>query len=157
MGHQHKLSVPGVCPLKYMLVGSWGQLFFPKAFKEFRLWFETVTQQDDFHPVVDNMVTTDWYWQLKDTTKPWTMYIIRWAAEKSMYTMYTNFPGKQSLCSNYREPGLHYHGKAQGADSTLIAPPLAWDAAQHECFPPTNEIPIYDYSFAAVKSYKDLE
>ena len=86
-------------------------------------------------------------WQ---TTKPWTMHIIRWAAENQMQNIYTNFEGKSSLCANYREPGrrlprghatvttgyidiciccsagagLHFHGKAQGADTKIIT---SWD------------------------------
>lgn len=152
-GHTHKVSVPGNCPYKYMLVGSWGQLFFPKAFKQFRIWFEKNFKDPHFHPVVNNMVTTDWYKALKDTTKPWTMYIIRWAAEAGFYTMYTNFPGKQSLCTNYREPGLHYHGRAEGPDTQLIT---HWDPRQHECFPNKNDIPIYDYSFKKLGSANDI-
>merc|ERR1712224_682899 len=70
-----RVGVPGNCPFKYMLVGSWGQLFFPQAFKKFRRWFEAKFKDPNFHPVVKNLITTDWYWSLKDTTKPWTMYI----------------------------------------------------------------------------------
>merc|ERR1712216_640635 len=29
-GRKQRLDVPGVCPYKYMLVGTWGQLFFPR-------------------------------------------------------------------------------------------------------------------------------
>lgn len=41
--------------------------------------------------------------------------------QAGFYTMYTNFPGKQSLCTNYREPGLHYHGRVRvGREWMLI-------------------------------------
>jgi hypothetical protein len=43
------------------------------------------------------------------------MHIIRWAAEKQMVNIYTNFEGKNSLCANYREPGRHRERRERAA------------------------------------------
>ena len=55
----NKVSVSGTCPYKYQLIGSWGQLFFPQAWRSFRQWFDELP--NDFHPLVDGMVTSDWF------------------------------------------------------------------------------------------------
>ena len=55
----NKVNVPGLCPYKYQLIGSWGQIFFPQAWRSFRQWFEDLPS--DFHPLVDGLVTSDWY------------------------------------------------------------------------------------------------
>ncbi len=52
------------------------------------------------------------------------------------------------------DAGLHFHGKAQGADTKIIT---TWDASQDECFPESKDMPIYDYSFTKVGGYADLE
>jgi hypothetical protein len=148
----NKVNVPGNCPYKYQLIGSWGQIFFPQAWRSFRQWFDGLPS--NFHPLVDGMITSQWYSKTWQTTKPWTMHIIRWAAEKQMMNIYTNFDGKNSLCTNYREPGLHFHGKAQGADSKIIT---SWDAKQDECYLDSKSMPMYDFGFNKVNSYKDLE
>ena len=57
------------------------------------------------HRVYLLVFCADRYAALWQTTRPWTMHIIRWAAENQMQNIYTNFEGKNSLCANYREPG----------------------------------------------------
>lgn len=148
----NKVDVSGTCPYKYQLIGSWGQVFFPQAWRSFREWFES--RPAGFHPLVDGMVTSDWYSHLWQTTKPWTMHIIRWAAEYQMQNIYTNFEGKNSLCANYREPGLHFHQKAQGPDTKIIT---TWDESKDGCLLDSDKMPMYDFSFKKVSSYKDLE
>lgn len=40
----------------YQLVGTWGQLLFPKPWKEFRLWYDEHKSKDK-KPYLDGMVT----------------------------------------------------------------------------------------------------
>lgn len=39
----------------YQLVGTWGQLLFPRPWKEFRLWYDT-HKSKGMKPVLDGMV-----------------------------------------------------------------------------------------------------
>lgn len=39
----------------YQLVGTWGQLLFPKPWKEFRLWYD-VHKAKDIKPLLQGMV-----------------------------------------------------------------------------------------------------
>ncbi|GAB2277109.1 hypothetical protein Dimus_011816 [Dionaea muscipula] len=44
----------------HQLVGTWGQLLFPKPWKEFRMWFDA-HKAKGIKPYLDGMVTTGWY------------------------------------------------------------------------------------------------
>ncbi|XP_022756136.1 uncharacterized protein LOC111303896 isoform X4 [Durio zibethinus] len=70
--HGNKLLLDSTSGLfLYQLVGTWGQLLFPKPWKEFRLWYDD-HKAKDFKPFLDGMVTTGWYKKMGERIwTPW--------------------------------------------------------------------------------------
>ncbi|KAK6144109.1 hypothetical protein DH2020_020929 [Rehmannia glutinosa] len=62
--HGNKMHLDGEARIfLYQLVGTWGQLLFPRPWKEFRLWYDT-HKAKGVKPFLDGMVTTGclkWY------------------------------------------------------------------------------------------------
>lgn len=54
--HGNKLKVDGDAHLfLYQIVGTWGQLLFPKPWKEFRLWYD-IHKAKGLKPILQGMV-----------------------------------------------------------------------------------------------------
>ncbi len=107
-------------PFMYPLIGSWGQLFFPEAWIDFRQYYDEhryLSVNDEQHrPHIQGMVTDQWYRKMGEAI--WTPWIIRWAYARGMYNMYANFP--RTLAGNYREAGVNYDGRSAKLDFALI-------------------------------------
>ncbi|KAL2510928.1 glycosyltransferase family protein 2 [Abeliophyllum distichum] len=58
----------------YQLVGTWGQLLFPKPWKEFRLWYDT-HKAKGMKPYLEGMVTNGWYKKMGE--RIWTPWFIK--------------------------------------------------------------------------------
>ncbi|KAJ7960509.1 putative Transferase, transferring glycosyl groups [Quillaja saponaria] len=55
----------------YQLVGTWGQILFPKPWKEFRLWYDE-HKAKGIKPFLEGMVTTGWYKKMGERIwTPW--------------------------------------------------------------------------------------
>nr|XP_043627561.1 uncharacterized protein LOC122599169 [Erigeron canadensis] len=100
----------------YQLVGTWGQLLFPRPWKEFRLWYDT-HKTKGIKPIIDGMVTTGWYKKMGD--KIWTPWFIKFIHARGYFNIYTNFLHETSLSTSHRDAGVNY-GKTAGPDSNLI-------------------------------------
>ncbi|XVF19437.1 hypothetical protein REPUB_Repub11eG0110900 [Reevesia pubescens] len=100
----------------YQLVGTWGQLLFPKPWKEFRLWYDD-HKAKDIKPFLDGMVTTGWYKKMGE--RIWTPWFIKFIHSHGYFNIYTKFPDHKSLSVSHRDVGVNY-GKTAGPDSQLL-------------------------------------
>ncbi|XP_022731875.1 uncharacterized protein LOC111286256 isoform X2 [Durio zibethinus] len=100
----------------YQLVGTWGQLLFPKPWKEFRLWYDD-HKAKDIKPFLDGMVTTGWYKKMGE--RIWTPWFIKFIHSRGYFNIYTKFLDEKSLSVSHRDVGVNY-GKTAGPDSQLL-------------------------------------
>ncbi|KAM7272237.1 hypothetical protein ACFE04_026900 [Oxalis oulophora] len=89
----------------YQLVGTWGQLLFPKPWKEFRLWYDK-NKAMGTKPIIDGMVTTGWYKKLGE--KIWTPWFIKFIHSRGYYNFYTNYQHERALSVSHRDAGVNY-------------------------------------------------
>ncbi|XP_071686034.1 uncharacterized protein [Rutidosis leptorrhynchoides] len=137
----------------YQLVGTWGQLLFPRPWKEFRLWYDT-HKTKGVKPILDGMVTTGWYLKMGD--RIWTPWFIKFIHARGYFNIYTNFKHESALSVSHRDAGVNY-GKTAGPDSNLI----------QETFPfklePLTNLKWYNFCFKeivpdrVVKSVSELK
>lgn len=100
----------------YQLVGTWGQLLFPKPWKEFRLWYD-IHKAKGMKPILDGMVTTGWYKRMGE--RIWTPWFIKFIHSRGYFNIYTNFLNERALSVSHRDAGVNY-GKTAGPDSYLL-------------------------------------
>lgn len=129
----------------YQLVGTWGQLLFPKPWKEFRLWYD-VHKSMNSKPILDGMITTGWYHRSKE--RIWTPWFIKFAHCKGYYNLYTHFPNEQALSVSYRDKGVNTKTGA-GPDSNLIGNGSLSEMHFWEMKPLTR-LKRYDFCFREV-------
>ncbi|XP_040992248.1 uncharacterized protein LOC121239162 [Juglans microcarpa x Juglans regia] len=100
----------------YQIVGTWGQLLFPKPWKEFRLWYDK-HKVKGIKPFLDGMVTTGWYKKMGE--RIWTPWFIKFIHSRGYFNIYTNFLREGALSVSHRDAGVNY-GKTAGPDSKLL-------------------------------------
>ncbi|GKA08268.1 ubiquitin carboxyl-terminal hydrolase, partial [Tanacetum coccineum] len=101
----------------YQLVGTWGQLLFPRPWKEFRLWYDT-HKTKGMKPILDGMVTTGWYKKMGD--RIWTPWFIKFVHARGYFNMYSHFSHEAALSVSHRDVmGVNYW-KTAWPDSNLI-------------------------------------
>ncbi|KAF3341407.1 hypothetical protein FCM35_KLT00045 [Carex littledalei] len=100
----------------YQMVGTWGQLLFPKPWKEFRLWYND-HKAKDIKPLLQGMVTTGWYKKMGE--RIWTPWFIKFIHSRGYFNIYTNFGRERALSVSHRDAGVNY-GRNAGPDSVLI-------------------------------------
>ncbi|GLU18945.1 hypothetical protein SLE2022_352200 [Rubroshorea leprosula] len=115
--HGNKLQLDGGTQLfLYQLVGTWGQLLFPKPWKEFRLWYDQ-HKAKGIKPLLEGMVTTGWYKRMGE--RIWTPWFIKFIHSRGYFNIYTNFEHERALSVSHRDAGVNY-GKIAGPDSQLL-------------------------------------
>ncbi|KAG6512987.1 uncharacterized protein LOC121977175 [Zingiber officinale] len=126
----------------YQLVGTWGQLLFPKPWKEFRLWYDE-NKTKGIKPFLQGMVTTGWYKRFGE--RIWTPWFIKFIHSRGYYNIYTNFNRERALSISHRDAGVNY-GKTIGPDSSLLEDePLDFNLLE---LPPLRNLKWYDFCFA---------
>ncbi|PPD75365.1 hypothetical protein GOBAR_DD27704 [Gossypium barbadense] len=100
----------------YQLVGTWGQLLFPKPWKEFRLWYDD-HRAKGIKPFLDGMISTGWYKKMGE--RIWSPWFIKFIHSRGYFNIYTKFPDEKSLSVSHRDAGVNY-GKTAGPDSQLL-------------------------------------
>ncbi|KAL5708479.1 hypothetical protein ACHQM5_019271 [Ranunculus cassubicifolius] len=141
----------------YQLVGTWGQLLFPKPWKEFRLWYDT-HKAKGIKPILQGMVTTGWYKKLGE--RIWTPWFIKFIHSRGYFNIYTNILHERALSVSNRDVGVNY-GKSAGPDSQLLQE-LPLDINLFEMQPLSN-LKWYDFCFREVlpgriiKHFNELE
>ncbi|XP_076924005.1 uncharacterized protein LOC143586325 isoform X2 [Bidens hawaiensis] len=128
----------------YQLVGTWGQLLFPKSWKEFRLWYDT-HKTKGMKPILNGMVTTGWYKKMGD--RIWTPWFIKFIHERGYFNIYTHFLNESALSVSHRDTGVNY-GKTAGPDSNLIQE----SSRESDLFKlePLRNLKWYDFCFREV-------
>lgn len=126
------------------MVGIWGQIFFPKPWKEFRNWYDS-KKSHNVKPFVDGMVTTDWYREHGE--KMFTPWFVKFAYSKGYFNLYTNFLRDRVLSVTHRGGKLK---KYAGCDSVLI-----WQNGTYDIdiwhMAANWHIKKYDYCFKEVR------
>ncbi|KAK9059072.1 hypothetical protein SSX86_021691 [Deinandra increscens subsp. villosa] len=143
--HGNKINInKGTQVFLYQLVGTWGQLLFPKPWKEFRLWYDT-HKTKGVKPILDGMVTTGWYKKMGE--RIWTPWFIKFIHARGYFNIYTNFLNESALSVSHRDTGVNY-GKSAGPDSNLI------QESSHEInlfkLEPLRNLKWYDFCFREV-------
>ncbi|XP_024517788.1 uncharacterized protein LOC9636351 [Selaginella moellendorffii] len=129
----------------YQLVGTWGQILFPKPWREFRQWFDE-HKTKEIEPIIDGMVTTDWYKKLGNNI--WTPWFLKFVHSHGYFNVYTNFLRGRALSVSHRTRGVNYH-KDAGPDSKLIKRHGTPDIDMWE-IPALSTLKWYDYCFHQV-------
>ncbi|XP_062030506.1 uncharacterized protein LOC133746337 isoform X1 [Rosa rugosa] len=128
----------------YQLVGTWGQLLFPKPWKEFRLWYDK-NKAKGIKPYLDGMVTTGWYKKIGE--KIWTPWFIKFIHTRGYFNIYTNFLHERALSVSHRDAGVNY-GKTAGPDSHILDESSLefkfWDMQ------PLGDLKWYDFCFREI-------
>ncbi|XP_018813939.1 uncharacterized protein LOC108985923 [Juglans regia] len=128
----------------YQIVGTWGQLLFPKPWKEFRLWYDK-HKAKGIKPFLDGMVTTGWYKKMGE--RIWTPWFIKFIHSRGYFNIYTNFLRERALSVSHRDAGVNY-GKTAGPDSQLLDE-TSLDFSLFE-MPPLSNLKWYDFCFREV-------
>ncbi|OMO53339.1 hypothetical protein CCACVL1_28710 [Corchorus capsularis] len=128
----------------YQLVGTWGQLLFPKPWKEFRLWYDE-HKAKEMKPFLEGMVTTGWYKKMGE--RIWTPWFIKFIHSRGYFNIYTKFPDEKSLSVSHRDVGVNY-GKTAGPDSQLLDV-NSFDSTFME-MKPLSTLKWYDFCFREV-------
>lgn len=92
----------------YLLLGSWGYAPEPARWIEFRRWFHERSCEREFRPLVPGLIPTKWYVKQEAKRSMWTMWHIRYAHERRLFTVYANLDDSKTLAANWREAGLHF-------------------------------------------------
>lgn len=140
----------------YQLVGTWGQLLFPKPWKEFRLWYD-IHKAKGIKPFLQGMVTTGWYKKMGE--RIWTPWFISFIHSRGYFNIYTNFLHERALSVSHRDAGVNY-GKTAGPDSYLLdESSLDIDLLEMQ---PLTKLKWYDFCFkevhpgTVVRSFEEL-
>ncbi|KAL3700401.1 hypothetical protein R1sor_018423 [Riccia sorocarpa] len=129
----------------YEMVGIWGQVFFPKPWKDFRTWYDTKKNHDQ-KPLLEGLLTTDWYKEHGE--KMFTPWFVKFVHSRGYYSLYTNFLKDRVLSVSHRSESPQTK-KYVGCDSDLIGPNSTYDL---EIFhmAPVKTIKRYDFCFKEV-------
>ncbi len=134
--HGNKIKLDNKTQLfLYQLVGTWGQLLFPKPWKEFRLWYD-IHKAKGIKPYLEGMVirfilltfiflgkllvliscrlnfkffaqvTTGWYKKMGE--RIWTPWFIKFIHSRGYFNIYTNFLRERALSVSHRDAGVNY-------------------------------------------------
>ncbi|CAN7141257.1 unnamed protein product [Brassica rapa subsp. narinosa] len=143
--HGNKLHLdPKTNVFLYQLVGTWGQLLFPKPWKEFRLWYDEHKSKDK-KPFLDGMVTSGWYKRMGE--RIWTPWFIKFIHSRGYFNIYTNFQNERALSVSHRDAGVNY-GKTAGPDSQLLnKSTISSDFLKLQSL---SNLKWYDYCFSEV-------
>lgn len=143
--HGNKIQLDsGTRLFLYQIVGTWGQLLFPKPWKEFRLWYDE-HKAKGMKPFLEGMVTTGWYKKMGE--RIWTPWFIKFIHSRGYFNIYTNFLHERALSVSHRDAGVNY-GKTIGPDSQLLnETSLDFNFLEMQ---PLNNLKWYDFCFREV-------
>lgn len=127
----HQLAAPFHIPKHineylYRVICPWG--FTPQvgSWRAFQNWFYEVEQQQDFDPIVSEIVVSRWYRGEKRSGKHrnlWTMWHIYFTHNSlpPQYTLYLNSKQETGLLAIHnRERGLHQKGNADAREDEKL-------------------------------------
>ncbi|CAK9881750.1 unnamed protein product [Sphagnum jensenii] len=87
----------------YQMVGTWGQLLFPRPWKEFRIWYDKCKSKD-MRPFLGGMVTNTWNnTQLGE--QMWTPWFVKFVHSRGYFNLYTKLQSDQALSILHRDHG----------------------------------------------------
>ncbi|KAH8955006.1 hypothetical protein BDL97_08G112000 [Sphagnum fallax] len=142
----------------YQMVGTWGQLLFPRPWKEFRIWYDKCKSKD-MRPFLGGMVTNTWNnTQLGE--QMWTPWFVKFVHSRGYFNLYTKLQSDQALSILHRDhggdggSGGHVNASIKSAAAEpnlkLISVDEAINISLWE-MEPLKLIKWYDYCFREVK------
>lgn len=127
-------------PFLYKLMSSWGFVALRTPWTDFRKWMEHNFVEG--HPsdvLFEGSEIIPSTWHKSGPSHMWTYWFIRFMDERNLFTLYSNIAQDTSLCSNMKEPGLHFSGKAAGP----MFKPLESDVEELHNFPDLKSLTWY--------------
>eukprot|EP00128_Syssomonas_multiformis_P005162 Colp12_sorted_trinity150504_noHs@33733 len=108
-------EMPDHQPFLFQLPCSWGALYFPRQWREFRDFYDMRTQPEysEMVPIPDAR-SNKW-------SRSWKKYLIEQMYVRGTYMLYPNFPNQEAFSTNHLEVGEHTGegGKAEGPSAKL--------------------------------------
>lgn len=137
---------------------SWGSVFFPKPWREFRNWFEEHRHEKAevmlSKPRILRPLSNKW-----DTETSWKKSLIKLMYERGWFMVYPNFPKTRTLSTNHLMVGVHSQPKVNTHKYIL---PLVVGNDHKEVtkvmgnLPPLQEMHAYDMMFNRVDDMTKL-
>ena len=88
----------------YPAVGTWGQLFFPRAWLSFRHWLN-YTRKKNRKLIWDGLIHEKWRMERKGDL--WSYWFTRYALETQTFNLYFNLPNTTALAISTRAQGKY--------------------------------------------------
>lgn len=137
---------------------SWGAVFFPKPWREFRRWYDAHRSEpaelvDPLKPGVRPSSNT---W---DSGSSWKKYLIKVMYHEGWFMVYPNFGASSVLSTNHLLAGVHPTPPKDLFELPLVPSwPLMSDDDKRvlALFPPLTSLVAYDVMFKRVPSLSDL-
>lgn len=109
----------------YRLLGSWGFAAYRDMWRDFVAWQAEAAKAGPKAAVVPGLIMSDWWMgavKAGSMSSMWTMWFIKFAQARGLFTLYGNFGGDLAMNVNWLEPGEHYAGTRgkPRSDSTLV-------------------------------------
>merc|ERR1712232_927085 len=129
----------GETAVRYQLPSTWAVLWAPQQWKHFRLWYGFVVRRNqmtlqnanvtgpawscphletELAPYIPGSVAVSgWYQQSRGTL--FLAWLVRYAYEQGVYTVYPNLPRRFTLAVNHQEAGV-FQSESKGPDAILL-------------------------------------
>lgn len=110
----------------------------------FLQWIATVRLDDMQAACTPNLLLTKWWVDRHLAGRVWTPWFVRFVYEKGWYSLYSNFPNRESFATSYREGGLNFN-TTRGPMNSLVE---QFQPSVHLNF--THNPPLFDYHFTRI-------
>jgi len=141
-----ELLSPSVSYYRFQQLSTWGPVFFPSHWASFIAWTNARSEDQSFRPLFSNMKTNEWYLTRNGGQSVWSAYFMRFAAERGLYAIYTNFHDNAGLVVNYRDKGVNFN-EDKGVNS-----PMLESLDRIAKLPPSPfDMPLYDFHFNLIE------
>jgi hypothetical protein len=137
---------------------SWGAVFFPRPWREFRQWYDAHRGEpvELLDPADQSIRPTSNSW---DSGSSWKKYLIKLMYQKGWYMVYPNFGGAAVLSTNHLLQGVHPTPPKDLFELPLVVPIASMSEDDQRIltlFPPLETLVAYDVMFKHVGAIREL-
>ena len=114
----------------YQLIGTWGTVFFPPHYTQFRSWltglhFNSTTGSSPLQsPCVPHLLSNAW-WKRKKWAV-WSVWAIRYCFERGLFSMYSLHTTNHSTEAGGVSPTVGLAGVGNAQPVGRLIPPFQW-------------------------------
>ena len=131
---------------------SWGAVYFPKPWREFRNWYDRhVGEPSELRdPRDDTIRPSSNAW---DSSSSWKKFLIKLMYERGWFMIYPNFPERRVLSTNHLMPGVHPTPPRKLFELPLVPQQDRLSEAERRCltaFPEIDELHAFNVMFRPV-------